>query len=149
MLFIYSLETQRKRPRHMQREKQAPYEEPDAELDPRTLGSWLEPKADAQPLSHTGTPQCSAFSKGTPLFTRVVAQVKHLRVTDDFLLKTAFYNRKFFWLQNLHISFIWPIITSSLTITLLWVSIISPWTDGNSLTTSLQKYILRTANAFP
>ena len=38
--------------RHRQREKQAPREEPDAGLDPRTLGSGPEPKADAQPLSH-------------------------------------------------------------------------------------------------
>ena len=28
--------------------------EPDVGLDPRTLGSCLEPKADAQPLSHPG-----------------------------------------------------------------------------------------------
>ena len=45
-------DTQRKRQRHRQREKQAPCREPDAGLDPRTLGSWPEPKADAQPLSH-------------------------------------------------------------------------------------------------
>ena len=31
-------------------------EEPDAGLDPRTLGSHPEPKADAQPLSHPGVP---------------------------------------------------------------------------------------------
>ena len=31
-------------------------QKPDAELDPRTLGSLLEPKADAQPLSHLGAP---------------------------------------------------------------------------------------------
>ena len=30
--------------------------EPDAELDPRTLGLQSEPKADAQPLSHPGAP---------------------------------------------------------------------------------------------
>ena len=29
---------------------------PDAGLDPRTPGSRLEPKADAQPLSHPGAP---------------------------------------------------------------------------------------------
>ena len=38
-----------------QREKQAPRREPDAGLNPRTLGSRLEPKAGAQPLSHPGT----------------------------------------------------------------------------------------------
>ena len=37
-----------------QREKQAPCEEPDGGLNPRTLGP--EPKADAQPLSHPGAP---------------------------------------------------------------------------------------------
>ena len=30
--------------------------EPDVGLDPRTLGSRLESKADAQPLSHLGIP---------------------------------------------------------------------------------------------
>ena len=30
--------------------------EPDVGLDPRTLGSYPEPKADAQPLSHPGVP---------------------------------------------------------------------------------------------
>ena len=41
-----------------QREKQAPFREPDAGLNPRTLGSLPEPKAeaDAQPLSHPGVP---------------------------------------------------------------------------------------------
>ena len=37
-----------------QREKQAPCEEPNVGLDPRTPGSRPEPKADAQPLSHPG-----------------------------------------------------------------------------------------------
>ena len=37
-------------------EKQAPCGEPDAELDPRTLGSRPEPKADVQPLSPPGAP---------------------------------------------------------------------------------------------
>ena len=36
--------------------KQAPCGEPDAGLNPRTLGSRPEPKADAQPLSHSGVP---------------------------------------------------------------------------------------------
>ena len=42
--------------RHRQRDKQSPYREPNAELDPRTPGSRPEPKADVQPLSHPGTP---------------------------------------------------------------------------------------------
>ena len=41
----------------MQKEKQAPCGEPDAELDLRTLGSGPEPKADAQSLNHPGAPQ--------------------------------------------------------------------------------------------
>ena len=56
--FIYLLmrDTERKRQRHRQREKQAPCKEPDAGLHPRTPGSPPEPKTDAQPLSHSGTP---------------------------------------------------------------------------------------------
>ena len=46
ILFIYSRETQRGRDR--QREKQALWGEPHAGLQPRTLGSHLEQKADAQ-----------------------------------------------------------------------------------------------------
>ena len=53
--FIYSGEKHRERPRHGQREKQAPHGEPNGGLNPRTLGSQPEPKADAQPLSHPGT----------------------------------------------------------------------------------------------
>ena len=36
--------------------KQAPCREPDVGLDPGTLGSCPEPKADGQPLSHPGVP---------------------------------------------------------------------------------------------
>ena len=42
--------------RHRQREKQAPCQEPDARVGPRTPGSRPEPKADVQPLSHAGVP---------------------------------------------------------------------------------------------
>ena len=42
--------------RHRQREKQALCEEPDAGLNPRTPGSGPEPKANIQPLSHSGAP---------------------------------------------------------------------------------------------
>ena len=55
ILFIH--ETYTERQRHRQREKQAPCGEPDAGLDPGTHGSRLEPKADAQPLSHPGVPR--------------------------------------------------------------------------------------------
>ena len=36
----------RERERNRQRQKQAPHEEPDAGLDPRTLGLSPEPEAD-------------------------------------------------------------------------------------------------------
>ena len=47
-------EREREQTQHRQREKQAPCKELDAGLDPRTLRSCPEPKADAQLLSHPG-----------------------------------------------------------------------------------------------
>ena len=44
-------ERERERQRHTQREKQVPCWDPGVGLDPRTLGSRPEPKADAQSLS--------------------------------------------------------------------------------------------------
>ena len=44
------------RGRDRQREKQAPCEEPNAGLDPRTPESPSEPKEDIQPLGHPGVP---------------------------------------------------------------------------------------------
>ena len=41
---------------HRQREKQAPFREPDVGLDPRPPGSRPGPKAGAKPLSHSGIP---------------------------------------------------------------------------------------------
>ena len=49
-------DTHTERQRHRQREKQASFREPDADLDSRTPGSQPELKADAQPLSHPGDP---------------------------------------------------------------------------------------------
>ena len=49
-------DTHTQRQRHRQREKQGPSGEPDVGLDPRTLGSHLEPKADTQSLSHPSVP---------------------------------------------------------------------------------------------
>ena len=46
-----------------QREKQGSHREPDAGLDPRTLGSRPEPKAEAQPLSYSGAPTCALSLK--------------------------------------------------------------------------------------
>ena len=48
--------THRERQRHRQREKQASHGEPDAGLNPKTLGSQPEPKADAQTTEPPGAP---------------------------------------------------------------------------------------------
>ena len=58
-LFIYDRERERERERqrHRQREKQTPPGKPNVGLDPKTLGSRTEPKADAQPPSHPGIPR--------------------------------------------------------------------------------------------
>ena len=61
ILFIH--ERHRERQRHWQREKQAPRREPDAGLDPGTPGSRPEPKADTQPLSHSGVPGGKIFKR--------------------------------------------------------------------------------------
>ena len=55
-IYLFIHEKHREKQRHRQKEKQALCEEPNAELDPRTLGSHPEPKADAQPLGPPGTP---------------------------------------------------------------------------------------------
>ena len=52
--FIHERHRERGRERHRQREMQTPRREPDVGLDPGTVGSCPEPKADAQPLSHPG-----------------------------------------------------------------------------------------------
>ena len=49
-------DTESERQRHRQREKQALRGEPNRGLDPRIAGSHPEPKADAPPMSHPGTP---------------------------------------------------------------------------------------------
>ena len=49
-------DTHRERQRHRQREKQAPCKEPNVGPDPGSPGSHPEPKANAQPLSHSGVP---------------------------------------------------------------------------------------------
>ena len=53
-IYLFMRNTHRERQKHRQREKQAPYRDPDVGLDPRTPGSPPEPKADAQLLSHPG-----------------------------------------------------------------------------------------------
>ena len=51
------------RQRHRWREKQAPYQEPDAGLDPGFPGSRPGPKAGAKPLSHPGIPSLEVSNK--------------------------------------------------------------------------------------
>ena len=55
--YLFTHERHRKRQRHKQKEKQAPWGEPDVGLDPRTLGSQPELKADTQSLSHPSIPK--------------------------------------------------------------------------------------------
>ena len=55
-IYLFMRDTERERLRHMQREKQAPCRKLDVGLDLGTEGSRLEPKADAQLLSHAGIP---------------------------------------------------------------------------------------------
>ena len=60
----------RERQRHRQREKQAPCRKPDVGLDPGTQGSYPEPKADAQLLSHPGVPHGSILNPMTQFFMK-------------------------------------------------------------------------------
>ena len=60
-IYLFMRDTQRERQRHRQREKQAACREPDVGLDPGTLGSRSELKADGQPLSHPGVPYSFFF----------------------------------------------------------------------------------------
>ena len=53
--------TKRERQRHRQREKQAPCRESNVQLNPGTLGSCHEPKADTQLLSHPVIPASQVF----------------------------------------------------------------------------------------
>ena len=53
----------REKQRRRQKEKQAPCREPNVGLNPGTLGSHPEPKADAQALSHPGVPHVQVLNK--------------------------------------------------------------------------------------
>ena len=54
--YLFIPERHRERQTYRGKEKQAPCREPDVGLGTRTPGSRPEPKADAQPLSHSGIP---------------------------------------------------------------------------------------------
>ena len=70
-LFIHG-ETEKQRQRHRQGEKQAPCGKPHAGLNPRILGLWPEPKADAQPLSHPGAPTLALLKSFAQVFYRML-----------------------------------------------------------------------------
>ena len=55
MIYLFMRDIEREAETYAEGEA-APCREPDMELDPRTRGSWPEPKADAQPLRHPGVP---------------------------------------------------------------------------------------------
>ena len=65
-----------------QREKQAPSGEPDVRLDLRTPGSRPEPKADAQPLSHPGTPERFRKAKTKTKFNYMLPTRIHFHFKD-------------------------------------------------------------------
>ena len=102
ILFIYSWETHRKRQRHRQREKQAPCGEPDVGLDPRTLGSCPEPKADAQPLSHPGVPHYYFLTKNL-----IMVKYTYYKVTILTIFKCWVYSHCRSWGIVGCVSFIW------------------------------------------
>ena len=60
-IFINSFMRDIEKQRHRQKEKQAPHGEPDAGVDPSTLGSQPKPKVDIQPLNHPGTRELLDF----------------------------------------------------------------------------------------
>ena len=74
-LFIHERHTERER----QRQKQAPCKEPNAGLDLRILGSRLEPKADAQPLSHPGVPVFLSLSISLSFLRSIVIEVIYIK----------------------------------------------------------------------
>ena len=63
--------------RDRQREKQALHGEPNVELDLRTPGKYSEPKADVQPLSHSGAP-IFTFFKLQNILTKTCTQLNAL-----------------------------------------------------------------------
>ena len=61
-IYLFMRDIERQRQRHRQREKQAICGDPNMGLNLRTLGSFPEPKADAQPLSYPCAPPCSSLN---------------------------------------------------------------------------------------
>ena len=74
ILFIH--ERHRERSRDTGRRRGRLCRDPDAGLEPGTLGSRPEPKADAQSLSHPGAPWLIFLSPGTP--TTVITHLEQV-----------------------------------------------------------------------
>ena len=55
-MYLFMKDRDRERQRYRQREKRDSHRQRDVGLNPRTLGSLLGPKAEAQLLSHPGIP---------------------------------------------------------------------------------------------
>ena len=72
------------RQRHRQKEKQAPYGEPDAGLDLRTPGSCPEPKADAQPLSHSGILRINSLMEEKKHLQYIIRKINLLKYGVEF-----------------------------------------------------------------
>ena len=75
--------------RHRQREKQAPYREPDVGLDPWSPGSGPGLKAGAQPLRHPGSPTVIILNK--LLSVRSTKNEKKYFVLPSFTLSLTFF----------------------------------------------------------
>ena len=70
--------------RHRQREKQAPCREPDVGLDLRTPGSCPEPKADAQPLSHSGILRINSLMEEKKHLQYIIRKINLLKYGVEF-----------------------------------------------------------------
>ena len=79
---------ERQRERHRQ-EKQAPYKEHDAGLDPGTLWPHPEPKADTQPLSHPGVPRLWISLAWGSFLHHLKVPTEHLQVLLALCLQPA------------------------------------------------------------
>ena len=103
ILFIH--ERHRDRGRNTGRERsRPPHQEPGMGFNPRIPGSWPEPKADAQPLSHPSAPDHSYFRfvSISLLFSLdlICSYLHFLRCMLDFLLFPVF-------LQFKHVLLLW------------------------------------------
>ena len=68
-------------------------QEPDVGLDPRTPGSWPNPREDTQPLSHPGAPMIQAYMPGSFLWnTRLFL--------TPFQFCSSYYEQSFFIIKS-------------------------------------------------